>query len=190
MMKNTLYLFVAILCFACKQQQPQEPIKEEEAILLSELADFTIPFNRDFSDSNQLFFISTEYFDTTFIYHIRKTKDDIRGIVYMTFRGKRPTTDDLSNPPKSGVAPFAGFGFILNEEKWQELVSQVNIVIKDSAAIRNRLINGPSCTDGTPRKISFNGIVIEATNCGDSTMEKLANYLQQSIVWKLTERQN
>lgn len=194
-MKNALYLFVAILCFACKQPQSPKPtlaqlIKQEvDSIFLNELEGYNIPYSRDLSDSNQLFFMSRGSFDTTFIFHIRKTKNDVRGVVYMIGRRGRETYYDLSEDATENdyAYPFEGYGFKLDSKQWQELIAQADHIIKDTAAIRKRYENVQP-TDGTSRTMLYKGLIINGTNGTDETFEHFTDYLKDRIIAKLNAK--
>lgn len=192
MMKNTLYLFVAILCFACKQPQPKEPNPEQ----LRDLEKFFFTSGKEFSDRSHLFFTSQDWFDTTFIIHIHKTGDHARGIIYFARREEPITIAGLpvatvpqasnsnTTNPKDSVPASPAYSFILNNIQWQQLIDRADLVMKDSTAIRERFIN-EQCTDGTPLAMLYNGIVLNGTNCGDPTFVKFATYIRENIVWKL-----
>lgn len=193
MMKNTLYLFVAILCFACKQPHPQQPKEdlvfkqEADSLRLSFIEGMTVPFSKDLSDSNQLFFTSSSWFDTAYLFHIRKFGDEeIRGVVYEMPAGARGSTYNLADqrPFHSSSYPFIGYGFNLNISQWNALMTQVNRIINDTAAIR-QIREKSQCTDGTSHELIFNGMIISGTNCEDSIFERFTNYMKEQIVYKI-----
>lgn len=196
MMKNSLYLFVAMLCFACKQAQPQEPNPGQ----LRDLEQFFFTSGKDYADSSHLFFTSQGWFDTTFIIHLHKKGDHAGGIIYFARRDEPISIAGLpvvtvargsnlnATNPKDSVPASPAYSFILNNKQWEELINRADLVMKDSTAIRERYKN-EQCTDGTPLAMLYNGIVLKGTNCGDTTFIQFATYVRENIVWKLLAHQ-
>src|SRR6187402_793048 len=86
---NTIrFLVVVLLLASCQQQVSKRSTQDENntdslaPYLLSRIEGFSLPFSKNFSDSNTLFFGCLPSFDTSYFIHIHKEGKVISAVLY------------------------------------------------------------------------------------------------------------
>jgi hypothetical protein len=188
---NTIrFLIVALFLVSCQQhpinnKSPEESDEEFwKAHFLSRIESFSLPFNKDFSDTNTLFFACSASFDTSFLMQFRKKDSVYNGIIYEVMPNNRMGIDKFADGMEDTLA-FQGFSFRMDSIQWNGLIDKTKSLIIER--LEHPLMR-KGCFDGTFYYIAYNKEILGSDNCGDSLFEGFSQYLKDSLLNQYRKR--
>lgn len=159
----TFYLASAITLLACSDKKKQDDgfkkkLKNDNAyvnVIEFPLKKFSLPYDSSFNcDSNSLIYLHQAPFDTSYIVHIRKLGQNIKGVCYIMPQSYHRSFEDFSDKEHE-LLFFTGLSFKLDSSQWQILKREtIEAISKMTDSIKT---NSP-CFDCHTYAVIFNNM--------------------------------
>lgn len=134
---NVFCLALLIGLFSCSHndkpkadpENKGENLNSNKIIIEFPLKKFSLPYDNSFNcDSNSLIYLHQAPFDTSYLFHIVKQEQNIKGVCYFVPQQYHRGFEDFSDKEHE-LLFFMGFSFKLNKTQWQNLKKQTRELI-------------------------------------------------------------
>lgn len=183
MMKIVSVVIVLLICISCKQQESKEKETELKSIdslppvLMSTIEKFAIPFNGSMPDRNELFFCSSNTFDTSFLVHFKKLNDNIYGVLYEVLPAYHRDIEDFTDE-KDQLLFFEGYSFRIDTIRWMNIIGKANELLKG----KDRWKSNKSCFDCPLFFLAYDLKTTISYGQDQALFEEFAQYLKDSLL--------
>ncbi|WP_143081159.1 hypothetical protein [Chitinophaga rupis] len=181
---RVLLLFAVMFFIAsCHQQENRSTISPKTAtdslweFLRPKIEKFSITTSENLPDSNELVFFYEQRFDTSFLVHFKRAKEEVRGVVYQVAMPYHRDEIDLTNDRES-LAFFEGYSFKIDSIRWQAITKEADIILTKKIVLEKN--NG--CFDSPFYFLIFNSKIRCSDNCDEVLLPGFAAYLKDSLL--------
>jgi len=182
-MKILSLFILALFCASCHQEVSKNALARGNTsdsfpgFLISKIEKFSIPFDNHVPDNNTLMFLCSKRFDTSYLVHLQKRKDETRGVLYEVLPTYHRDIDDFADKQDQRLF-FEGYSFKIDSIQWNSIINATSRILKEKDA----RVSNEACLDCPSYILAYGSIVRNSSDGDRSLFAGFSQYLKDSLL--------